>query len=180
MMLCRMAFHLFGKVVALHLDNSTAKAYLCNQGGTVSPVLSRLACQILSWTDKHGIILIPAYIPTHLNVKADNLSQDQLLLEWHLLPQVAHAAFHLWGLPEVDLLASSHSTQSQHYFTLETPLPLGVLGLKAFCHPWTVQVSYVFSPPALVPLVLSKFLAEHVNGQLRHLILVMPYWMEAP
>ena len=27
-MLCRMAFHLSGKVVALHLDNSTAKAYV--------------------------------------------------------------------------------------------------------------------------------------------------------
>ena len=37
MILHRMAFHLSGKVVALHLDNSTAKAYLCNQGGTVSP-----------------------------------------------------------------------------------------------------------------------------------------------
>ena len=32
MMLHRMAFHLAGKVVALHLDNSMAKAYLCNQG----------------------------------------------------------------------------------------------------------------------------------------------------
>ena len=30
MMLHRMAFHLSGNVVALHLDNSTAKAYLCN------------------------------------------------------------------------------------------------------------------------------------------------------
>ena len=29
-------------------------------------------------------------------------------------------------------------------------------------------------------LVLSKFLAEHVNGQLRHLIQVVPCWMEAP
>ena len=38
----------------------------------------------------------------------------------------------------------------------------------------------MFPPPALVPLVLSKFLAEHVNGQLRHLILVAPCWMEAP
>ena len=167
MMLCSMAFHLSGKVVALHLDNSTAKAYLCNQGGTVSPFLSRMACWILSLTDKHGIIPIPAYIPTHLNVEADYLSQDQLLPEWHLLPQVAHAAFCLWGLQEVDLLASSHSTQCQHYYTLETPLPLGTLGLNAFSHPWTFQVSYVFPPPALVPLVLSKFLAEHVNGQLR-------------
>ena len=36
-MLHRMAFCLSGKMVALHLDNSTAKAYLCNQGSTVSP-----------------------------------------------------------------------------------------------------------------------------------------------
>ena len=127
-MLCRMAFCLSGKVVALHLDNSTAKAYLCNQGGTVSPFLSRLACQILSLTNKHGITLLPAYIPTHLNVEADYLSWNWLLLEWHLLPQVAQAAFCLMVLPEVDLLASSHSTQCQHYFTLDTPLPLGSWG----------------------------------------------------
>ena len=38
----------------------------------------------------------------------------------------------------------------------------------------------MFPPPALVPLVLSKFLAEHVKGQLRHLLLVAPCWMEAP
>ena len=129
-MLCRMAFCLSGKVVALHLDNSTAKAYLCNQGGTVSPFLSRLACQILSLTDKHGITLLPAYIPTYLNVEADFLSQDQMPLEWHLLPQVAQAAFCLWGLPEVDLLASSRSTQCQHYFTLETPLSLGAFRVE--------------------------------------------------
>ena len=63
---------------------------------------------------------------------------------------------------------------------METPLPPGALGLIAFNHPWTFQVSNVFPPPALVPLVLSKFLAVHVNGQLRHLILVVPCWVEAP
>ena len=143
------------------------------------PFLSRLACWILSLTDKHGITLLPAYIPTHLNVEADFLSWDRLLLEWHLLPQVAQTAFRLWGLPEVDLLVSSHSTQCQHYFTLETPLPLGALGLNAFSHPWKFQVSYVFPPPALVPL-LAKFLVEHVNGQLRYLLLEAPCWMEVP
>ena len=86
------------KVVALHLDNSTAKAYLCNQGGTVSPFLSRLACWILSLTDKHGITLIPAYMPTHLNVEADYLSPGLVASESGiLLPQVAQAAFHLLG-----------------------------------------------------------------------------------
>ena len=38
----------------------------------------------------------------------------------------------------------------------------------------------MFPPPALVPLVLAKFLAEHVNSQLRHLLLVAPCWMEVP
>ena len=38
----------------------------------------------------------------------------------------------------------------------------------------------MFPSLALVPLVLSKFLAEHINGQLRHLLLVAPCWMEAP
>ena len=174
MMLYRMSFHSYGKVVALHLDNSTANAYLCNEGGTVSPFLSRLACWILSLTDKHGITLIPAYIPTHVNVEADYLFQDQMLPEWHLLPWVAQAAFHIWGLHEVDLLTSSHTTQCQHYYTLESLLPLGALGLNAFNHPWMFQVSYVFPPPTLFPLVLSRFLAEHVKGQLRLLILVAP------
>ena len=158
MMLHRMAFCISGKVVALHLDNSTVKAYLCNQGGTVSPFLSRLACQILILTNKHGITLIPACIATPLNVEADYLSQNQLLPECHFLPQVAHAAFHLWGLSEVDILVSSHSTQCQHYFPLETPLPVGAFGLNAFSQPWTFQVIYVFPSLALVPLVLSKFL----------------------
>ena len=71
MMLHRIVSYLSGKVVALHLDNSTAKAYLCNQHGTVSPCLSRLAYWILTLTNKHSITLIPAYIPTHLNLEAD-------------------------------------------------------------------------------------------------------------
>ena len=114
MMLHRMLFCLSGKVVTLLLDNSTSKAYLCNEGGTVSPSLPRLACQILSLSGKHSITLIPAYNPTHLIVETNYLSQGQMLPEWHLLPQVAQAAFHLWHLPEVDLLASYYTTQCQH------------------------------------------------------------------
>ena len=38
----------------------------------------------------------------------------------------------------------------------------------------------MFPPPALVPLVLSQFLVEHVKGQLRYLIMVSPCWIEAP
>ena len=42
-------------------------------------------------------------------------------------------------------------------------LPAGALGLNMFNHQWKFQVGYVFLPPALIPLVLSKFLVEHVH-----------------
>ena len=96
-MLCRMAFCLSGRVIALHLDNSTVKGYLCNQGGTVYPFLSRLTCQTLSVSNMHSITPFPAYIPTHLNVEANYLSWGQLFLERHLFPKMAQAAFHLLG-----------------------------------------------------------------------------------
>ena len=51
--------------------------------------------------------------------------------------------------------------QCWQYYILESPPPLGVLGLNVFNHPWTFQVSYVFPLPALVPLALSKFLPKH-------------------
>ena len=73
LMLHRIGFHLLAKVAALHLDNSIKNAYLCNQGGTISHSLSRLACCNLNMADKHGITLILAYMPTHLNVEANNL-----------------------------------------------------------------------------------------------------------
>ena len=180
MMLHRMGFCLSGKVVALHFDNSTAKAYLCNQGSTVSLFLSGLACQILSLTDKHGITLIPAHIPNHLNVEADYLSQDQMLPEWHLLPQVAQAAFHLWGLPEVDLLASSHSTQHQHNYTLESATSSGDLGVECIQPSLDVSGKLCVSSSCISSSGSVKFLVEHVKGQLRWLILVALCWMEAP
>ena len=57
--------------------------------------------------------------------------------------------------------------------------PLGTLGVNAFNHLWKFQVSYVFPPPALSPLVLSKFLVEHVTSQFRPVILVVPCWRES-
>ena len=83
-------------MVALYLVNITAKAYLCNLGSTASTFLSRLACHILNLADMHGITLIPAYIPTHLNVKTNYLSVGKLVPGWHLLPHIAQASSQLW------------------------------------------------------------------------------------
>ena len=134
MKLLRLAFHLPGKVVALYLNNSTAKAYLCNEAGTVSPFLFRLDCQILSLTNKHSITIISSYISTNLDAETNYLLWGQFTLKQHLL-HIAYAGFHLCGLPEVNLLASSHTTQCHHFYTLEILLHLGASGLNAFNHP---------------------------------------------
>ena len=176
MVLCRMAFCLSGKMVALHLNNSIAKTYLCNQGGTVSPFLCRLACRYCL-TNKHSITLILAYIPTHLNVQADYQFQSQLLWEWHLL-QIAQVAFHLWSQP-------GGYTGILPYHSMPALLHLGNTttsgGLGAECLQPSLDVSgkLCFSS-CIGPLVLSKFLMEHVKGQPRHLILVASCWMEVP
>ena len=59
-------------------------------------------------------------------------------------------------------------------------VPLGVLGLNAFNYLCTCDVSYVFPPHALVSLVLSRFFLEHVTGQFKLWILVVPCGMESP
>ena len=94
LMLYRLAFHLSGKEVALHLDNTTSKAYSCYQSGMVS-LFFRLACHILNLAEKHSITLIPAHIPTLLNMKAEFLSLGRLVSQYYLLPCIAELAFHL-------------------------------------------------------------------------------------
>ena len=76
------------------------------------------------------------------------MHQGKVFLDWHLLPHTGQVVFEFWGQMEGDLLASSHTNQCQYYYTLENPLPFGGLGLNAFNHSWTYQVSYVFHPMA--------------------------------
>ena len=117
-----MAFHISGKVVALHLDNNTTNTYLCNQGGTTSPFLSKLACHILNLANKHVITPIPAYKPTHLNEETDYLLWGRLVPEWHLLPCIAEAVFQIWDLlkwnclyPYISINVSINKPWKIHY-----------------------------------------------------------------
>ena len=135
------------------------------------------------WLTSTGITLIPVYVPTHLKVEADYLSQDWLLPEWHLLCQMAQTAFHAFGAfhgggPSWHLLillnASIITLWKLHYL-------LGTLGLNAFSHPWTFQASYVFPPPALVPLVLSTVSSRTCQWSTQTFDSgSAPCWMEAP
>ena len=144
-MLHRMAFRLSGKVVALHLDNSTAKAYLCNQGGTVSPFLSRLACGILSLTDKHGITLLPS-IHSYPPQCGGRFSVSGLAASG-VAPSTSGGSGSFLPLgPSTGGPAGIFSFYSMPaLFHFGNSTASGALGLNAFSHPWNFQVSYVSS-----------------------------------
>ena len=69
-MLHRMAFHLSGMTVALHLDNSTAKDCLWNWNGTLSPSFGTTLWHIESGIQA-CVTHISAYKLTYLNVKSN-------------------------------------------------------------------------------------------------------------
>ena len=54
--------HLVGSSVAIFADNSTAIAYLRNQGGTHSSLLNSIAQRILRWAENLPIVISPQFI----------------------------------------------------------------------------------------------------------------------
>ena len=102
------------------------------QSGSVYLYLSRVAYYILHLADKYGITITSIYIHTNLNMAADYLLWVELVLEWHLLPHIAQAAFQLCGQLKVDLLTSLNTNQCQHYSTFENPTTSGCLGVECF------------------------------------------------
>ena len=129
--------------------------------------LCGLACGILNLADNHGITLIQAYIHTHFNVKANFLSRRKFFLGWHLHLHIAEVVFQLRYQLEWIYKHPHRAINISITHTLDTLLPLGVMGLNVFNHPWRYQVSCIFTPSDLVPLVPSIFLVEQVTGQFK-------------
>ena len=164
LMLCKIAFQLSRKAVALHLDNSTAKAYLFSQDGTVSLFLSKLASCILNLINKNGITLIPTHILTHLNVETDNLSWGRFVPEWHLPPLIVQAVFQLWGSTRVGSVGilTYLSISSSH---ISSPSSVQVSGRT--CHR-SIQNSY-----CSYTLFSRSFFTSHSSQHVgRHSLLV--------
>ena len=104
--------------------------------------LSRLACCILHVADKNTILLIPAYIPTHLNVSILGSTGNGIVTILTYQSMLA-------------LLQLGESATSRS------------LGWNAFNHTWVYQMSYVFSPLVLVFLVCPSFwqIMPQVNSE---------------
>ena len=105
--------------VTLMSDNTSAVAYLRNQGGTKSLLMSNLATDIRLWAEKRGMTLVPRHLSGQLNVLADHLSRRGQFLktEWGLNQTITDRIFHAWGRPFVDLFTLRIHTKLATYIS---------------------------------------------------------------
>lgn len=166
--------HLVHKVAVICGDNTTCLAYLKNQGGTRSELLSVKAEQILLWAEENHIHVETKFVPGKLNVLADQLSRQKQILntEWTICHQGLHQIWNLWGKPMIDLFATKYSKRLPIYVSpMRDPQALST---DAFQMSWKGLIAYAYPPTALIPQVLAKTAQEKPS-----LILVTPFWPSA-
>ena len=171
LVLLSLAPSLVGRAITVHGDNTTALAYLRNQGGTKSFALYQKASEILLWCRAHKISLSVQFVPGKLNVLADQLSRSNQILptEWTICHSALQKVWARWSKPLVDLFATRYSSRLALYVSpVADPLAMAT---NAFAIPWTGLQAYAYPPTSLIPRVLAKYTSEGPT-----LLLVTPYW----
>ena len=159
-----------GSVISLFADNSTAVAYLRNQGGTWSSTLNSIAQRILQSAESLRITLAPQFILGWHNVMADALSRPNQVLgsEWSLKIEVFQELRKRWPV-SIDLFATSLNHRCSLYFSpFHDP---SAVATDALLQDWNGWLAYAFPPWALIPAVLKKLRSS--SGVL--LTLIAPY-----
>ena len=156
--------------VAIFADNSTAIAYLWNQGGTRSHLLNSIAQRMLRWSETLPVRLTSQFIMGRHNVLADSLSRPNQVLgsEWTLKTEVFQELWKRWPV-SIDLFAISLNHQCSQYFS--PFLDQNALGTDALLQSWDGWQVYAFPPWSLIPAVLKKLRSS--SGVL--MTIVAPY-----
>ena len=128
------------QTISLSIDNTTAAAYIRKGGGTKSRTLLKLACDILQFTENINSSIQPIYISSNWNYQADVLSHNLPLQEWKLADWAFSIIYKRWGTPQLDLFASSRTTKTKLYYTLDKN-DNKALGHNAMIHSWPHQYS---------------------------------------
>ena len=165
-----------GKHLALHTDNTTVKAYLLKQGGTVSRNLNSLTAEVWAEICRLNATLSVAHISGTLNVLADRLSRPGQVLqgEWELNQEVFERLTGVWGTPDIDLFATRFNRKITRFIS---PCPdADAAEQDAMGADWTkYRLPYAFPPFNLILPVL-----ERIRDQSMQCLIVTPAWTGNP
>jgi len=156
--------------VHLRMDNTSALAYVTRMGGTRSPQLIQVACQLWDWCLQRGVTLSASHLPGLSNVVADFESREvRTSAEWKLHEDVFRFICSTLGACEVDLFATRLNNQLSAYISW-TPDP-GAMETDAFQVNWMNLKGYAFPPFSLVGRCLQKIRVEGST-----ITLIAPLW----
>ena len=139
-------------------------------GGTRNHALIQLSKDIWSILLTKEITITAKYLPSLLNVVADQESRMRDSTEWKLLPKVFASICKRWGTPSLDLFASRVSHQIPAYVAWK-PDPYSQ-GTDAFQQDWSGQFLYAFPPFWLLNRVFFFFffsIQKIINYIMTHL-----------
>ena len=155
--------------IKVKCDNTTAVAYVNNQGGRTEDC-NNIAKQIWTWCYEGKNIITCVHLPGELNVEADRQSRSiHDNMEWHLDPELFKKVCKRWGEPTVDLFASRMNKQVNRYYSWK-PDP-GAAAVDAMSESWSRESFYAFPPFNMVTEVLRKIEQDEASG-----VIVVPYW----
>lgn len=158
------------KHILLKTDNTTALAYINNQGGCRSHECLTVAYKIWEWCESNDNWITATYLNTKDNVIADFESRRVVDENDYMLDiSTYNAIVQRFGLPSIDLFASYVTAKCPRYFSW-FPDP-NALAVDAFCQDWSQEFIYAFPPFSLIYKVLSKIEQDKAQG-----ILIVPDW----
>ena len=164
-----------GESLLICSDNTTTVATINKQGGVRSWELTELAWTLWTILDRIGCQARARHIPGRLNVLADSLSRQNQVVstEWCLNQNVLEMVWRKWGVPEVDLFATSLNKKLPKYVS-PFPDPMA-WAINALTIPWNKGLLYAFPPWNMVGEVLMKLMED--QGEM---ILIAPTWTGRP
>jgi hypothetical protein len=168
---------LAGESVLLLCDNSATVAYTRRGRGRVG-LLRSLTRELFRIVGELGVRhLAAAHLAGKLNTVADWESRrPRDRNDWKLAPALFRRAAARWGMPTVDLFASTANTQLPKFYSLG--LDPHAAGVDCFRHPWGGG-GLAYANPPFVASVIARLLAKVIREKAR-VVLVLPQWPTAP
>ena len=167
-------FHRIYKPNSIHMkiDNMTALSYIIKMGGKNNQQMNKISKQIWEFMMSRKCKLTAEYIPSKLNIEADEESRLNDSSEWKLDPQLFKEICKRLGNPEIDLFASLATHQIPKYISWK-PDPKAI-AVNAFQTSWAHKFPYAFPPFKLIGRTINKVQHHHISA-----IIITPVWHTA-